>query len=171
MQLNFNEISLLRYVLATTGEKEIGRNNEGKEVEMDAPRRLNGEDSAQRRHFFKNTQEFIDEIQNNLRVSGDEYRKDLEDEETKLKASEVEKAGEKEEDYNDRIKKLATSNLSEKLVEKNKKFSETLIVKQEIEVTDKTKEVLKKYFKEFGDKIGFMSNDDEVVESINNLLS
>ena len=50
--------------------------------------------------------------------------------------------------------------------ELNEKVSEVLKTKIEVEVTDKTVEVVKKYYKEFGDKNGWLSGDDGAIEEI-----
>ena len=58
--LSYSAIKLAKHVCTYTGEKEI--NEKGQEVL--SSRRLNGEESAQRSHLRRNTEEFEKQVYN-----------------------------------------------------------------------------------------------------------
>ena len=49
----------------------------------------------------------------------------------------------------------------------NDEIGEILKTKMEVDLTNKTFDVVKKYYNEFGDKNGWLVGDDEIVEEIN----
>jgi hypothetical protein len=62
MKLSLGAIALLKHVVSYTGQTEV--NAEGKEIQ--SLRRLNGEESAQRRHYFKIAEEVGAPVQTEL---------------------------------------------------------------------------------------------------------
>lgn len=165
MQLSYNAIKLAKHVSSYTGEKEV--NDKGDETL--SPRRLNGEESAQRRHFFKaieaKEKATDTELQSLLSAHNDKVAE-------ARKVLEAVKMDETPEQKDARI--LSGLNNNKDLVESLKNTIEKRNVlvaeKFEIELTDKTKSFLKKYFTEFGDKAGYSEGDDETVVELNTIL-
>ena len=152
MKISLSQVghSLLKYVLTSTGEKEINPNGQ----EVDTQRRLNGEESAQRRFFLKVVNPLIEENKKEAIKLIDDFKEEWKKENAK-------KEEETDKEYESRMN-IAISNNKEL----NEKVSEVLKTKIEVEVTDKTVEVVKKYYKEFGDKNGWLSGDDGAIEEI-----
>lgn len=147
--------SMLKFVLTTTGETEV----DPKGNEINSPLRLKGEESAQRRHYFMLLEPVIEKAERGLQEAGKTHQALVEKEKEKLdkKLSDEEKDKKLNE-----IVKLVDS--FKNLQELRKKLNEEKI---ELEVTEKTFNVIKKYFKEYSDKIGFMPGDDETAEELN----
>ena len=168
MQLSFGAVRLLKYILSYTGEKELSA--EGKDIL--STRRLNSEESAQRRHFFKNVKELEDKNEAELNEIVKVHNEKVEAKRVELKFDHPILEGESDEVYTKRIDILLNSD--PKLVESLKTIreqSEKIIQdKLEVVVEPSTLEVIKKYFKEFGEKTGFSSGDDEVVEELIEVL-
>jgi len=147
MKLTLNAILLLRYVVTYTGEKEI----KDKE-EVDSPRRLNIDESCQRRHFFNNTEKIYDDFKKAENEAREELQKT------------VNEVKEKSENKNQNFSK------NPEIVEKQNQLLDNLDklrkVEHEFELTEKTKDFLVKYFKEYGDKVGYAAADDLIVEEI-----
>src|SRR3990167_11381907 len=59
MKLSYSEIALLRHIFTTTGDTELQANGQ----EGLSPRRLNGEESSQRRHYSKAAKEIVEPIE------------------------------------------------------------------------------------------------------------
>ena len=159
---------LIKYTLVYTGEKEI--NARGQEV--DAQRRLNGEDSAQRRFFITKVDPIIEEKQTRINNITTEAKKVLETAKEDWKKANVKIDKEEDKAYETRMNIALTAD--KELNEKIKAFNESisLINKEtvEVELTDKTIAVVKKYVKEFGDKAGWLTADEEFVQEINEAL-
>lgn len=168
LKLSTSAVTLLRHTFSYTGEKEIGKDGQ----EVLSPRRLNGDDSAQRRHFFKKTADIVKSYQDVFTGNNEEFNKFSVEVRAKLTSENPQLEGEKPEDYATRINFLLSKSkeMEEKYQELDKKVLEEKKKINVIEVTDKTKEVLKKYFLEFGEKEGFVEADDEHVEEINEAL-
>ena len=164
LSLSFSAINLIKHTLSTDGKKEI----DGKGQEVLSALKLNGQESAQRRHFFKKIEEYEKTTREDLQKEIDKFnelRKSTLDE---LKKENKKKKDEEEKDYDERISKLLVKDKKfEKAGKDIQEFSIALNKKiVEIEVTEDTLKVLKKYFNEFGEKVGWGVGDDEVVEEI-----
>lgn len=150
--LTQNAYYLLKHVITTTGEKEVAPNGQ----EVNSPLRLNGEETAQRRHYLKKIDPLLEAkrtaIQGLIDKTKEEWKKKNPqgDKDAKIYGAEADRA----------------INIPE-LMEKLNAISDETI---EIELTDKTIEVLKKYFKEFGDKNGWTTGDDKSVVEIEEVL-
>src|SRR3990167_4589555 len=72
MKINLSQggFNILRYTLTVTGEKEV--NSQG--VDVDSQRRLNGEDSAQRRFFLKIVNPLLEEKRGEAQKLLDDYK-------------------------------------------------------------------------------------------------
>lgn len=154
LKLSQNAYGILKHVLAYTGEKEM--NQDGKEIM--SPRRLSGEDGAQRRFYFK----AIDPL---LKSAIDEKSKFATQAIEKYKKENKKEKGETEEKYNERVAKTLNSDGNLLL-----KVNAPLMKPLEVELTDKTAETIKKYFKEYGDTNGWTAADDATIEEIENNL-
>ena len=144
---------LLKHTITTTGEKEVAPNGQ----EVNSPLRLNGEETAQRRHYLKLIDPLLEAkkvaIQGLIDTAKEEWKKTNEQGDKDAKAYEAEMN-----------KAINTPELMEEL---NVISDEDI----EVELTDKTVEVLKKYFVEFGDKNGWTAGDDKAVEEIEEVLN
>ena len=144
---------LLKHVITTTGDKEIAPNGQ----EVNSPLRLNGEESAQRRHYLKLIDPLLEAkkvaVQGLIDKAKEEWKKDNEqgDKDAKVYDAEMNKA----------------INTPELMKELNAISDEDI----EVELTDKTIGVLKRYFVEFGDKNGWTTGDDKAVEEIENAFN
>ena len=141
MKISKNAHLLLKHTLTLTGEKEIAP--DGKEV--DASRRLNGEESSQRRFYFKAIEE-IDTPQTLFKEMKEKW----------------EKKNPKEPQQVQDVKFNQHFQKTKGIEEIEKKMEEEF----EAKITDKTLAVVKKYFKEFEDKVGWTVADDKIVEKI-----
>jgi hypothetical protein len=154
MKLSLLALNTLKHVLTTTGEREMGQ--DGKE--QLAARRLNGEEAAQRRHFMSKVTPLLEEAG----VRQNEIEKSYKE---KTEKENKQKKDEKDNEYQARIAGI---------MGQNKEFQEAIleIVKEEkeIELTDKTEAVVKKYFEDYGATVGWGVGDDEIVEEITNVL-
>ncbi len=168
MKLSTNAILLLKYTLSYSGQIEVGQNGQ----DVLSPRKLNGEESSQRRHFFKSVEEvttnydkMLREEQNKVMYVQNKLKEDLKKEFTKLET-------EKDEEYEERINKKIVENkeLIERVEEINKIIKDKQEEEQEFDITPKTLEVVKKYFVKYGDQCGFMPNDDKSVEEIERVI-
>ena len=168
MQLSTRGISLARYVLSFTDEKVVGPGGQ----EMNATRRLNGEDSSQRRHFFKNTEEFLRDADEQIKSAQKEYNARLAEIKSPIQAQNPKAKDESTEDYNDRIvsitklDKALAEELSRIWTEMNEKIDEARQAMCEVETTEKVEALLKKCFLEYGDKAVFSSGEDAGAEEI-----
>ena len=113
---------------------------------------MNGEDSSQRRFYFKALTPLLEEKKKNNKEL-------IEKEREELKKINIKADVETEETYTKRIDILLNSNsaLIAKLQEKS--FFE-------VELTDKTITVLQKYVNEFEKKNGWTMGDDALIEEI-----
>lgn len=162
MQLNYSEIKLLTHVLTTTGETEMGQ--DGKETL--SPRRLNGEESAQRRHFVKAVKDIVENTEKTVRELSDAHNAVVK--EVREEKEKSEKKGKKDEKVDMLV--AQDERVKESFMKVTKEVNELSEKKHEVELTAKTTDVIKKYFKEFGDKVGFAVGDDGIVESLTTLL-
>jgi len=166
MKLNLSQsaYTLLKVCLSITGEKEL--NQKGEEVM--SPRRLNGEESAQRRHYFKAIDSKLEENNKKALEAGDKHNEKLKKLQEDYKKKNPQNKKESTEDYDKRINSLLNNDKTLMA-----SFAAAMAVQQqvnkekfEIDITDKTVEVIKKYYKEYSDQVGWGSGDDEVVEEI-----
>lgn len=168
LKLSIGAILLLKHVLAYTGEKEL--NIENKEVQ--SPRKLNGEESSQRRHFY-NATDIASKSYDDL---VDAKRKEIKDKQdelvAKMKTENKQNDSETDANYLNRINSLvfATPEFSDVMKNAQKELEDAKKNQFDIELTDKTVAVVKKYFVEFGDKEGFSPADDEVADEIVQVL-
>lgn len=152
MKLTQGACYLLKYIITTTGEKEIASNGQ----EVNSPLRLNDEETAQRRHFLKKADPLLEAKRTNIQGLIDKAK-----EEWKKKNPQ----GDKDAKVYDAEMNIAIN--TPELMEKVNAISDETI---EIELTDKTIAVLKKYFKEFGDNNGWTTGDDKSVVEIKGVL-
>jgi len=159
---------LLRHVMTTTGEKEI--NESGQEIF--SPRRLNGEEASQRRHFVKAMEMPFTKFQEDGKAIIDKFREQADEFRKLLEKKNPKKKDEEKKVYDFRIDQLLNNNKEvQKLSEEaNDSTMELSKIEVELKLTDKTLAVLKKYFDEFGEKSGFILGDDDKVEEIVNVL-
>lgn len=160
MQLNINSINLIRYLLSYTGEKEA----DGKGNEVMSQRRLSIDESSQRRFFYKNTQNVVSEFDKKSRELAEVHNAKVKEKKDKLKKD--------KKNTDEMIDSLINkdSELLESLKNIQEEVKKMLDTKYDIEVTDKTKEVIKKYFDLYGKEAGFMAGDDEQVAELEEIL-
>ena len=153
MKINLSQggFNILKYTLTVTGEKEV--NSQG--IEVDSQRRLNGEDSAQRRFFLKIVNPLLEEKRGEAQKLLDEHKEVWKKENVK-----GEEETEKEYETRLNVEMVGNKKLNDEIVE-------ILKTKMEVDLTNKTFDVVKKYYNEFGDKNGWLVGDDEIVEEIN----
>ncbi|MFA5037053.1 MAG: hypothetical protein WC479_07755 [Candidatus Izemoplasmatales bacterium] len=168
VKLSISSVNLLKGVLSFTGEKEIDQRGN----EIASPRRMNGEESSQRRHYIKATEEEVKKVQEEINAIEKTHRELVEKLREDFKKESPKKKTETEEDYEKKLNIELSKNkeLIEAVKAANKKIEDLNKTEIEFEVTDKTFEVMKKFFKEFGDKVGFGVADDEQVEELTNVL-
>lgn len=168
MQLNFNQISLIRFVLSATGEKEMNPQNQ----EVDVPLKLNNEESTQRRFFFKNTQEIVDKTNQEINLLTTLHNEQVEELRIKLKEKNPKKEQLEDTKYEEQINILINSDseLRKKMLETQNEVNIKLEEENEINVEDKTKKVIKKYFEKYGNDAGFGVADDKIVEQLQEIL-
>lgn len=161
-------LRVLRSVVSYTGEKEVGA--EGKDVP--SPRRLNNEEAIQRRFFLKEAERVEKSIMDVIKPIQEKHMADLDAARAALKATSPKAEGESEEAYNTRIDKELEhdGSLVASALIVNAKDKELGEQKNEITVTDKTKAFVKKYFEEYGEKIGFEPMFDAAVEELQAVL-
>ena len=169
MKLLVSEIILLKETLVYNGEKEI--NDKGDEVKT--PRRLNGKEASQRRHFLKHTEEILKKLQEELTPVTEAHNQKITAARSKYEADNARMESENDEAYNGRINGLlnADSELQtsfKALVEMNTELNNR---ENEVDLTPTTIEVLKKYFGEYGDTVGFMVGDDEAAAKLEEKLA
>lgn len=195
MKLSFTEISFIRHVLNTTGEVETGP--EGKEV-LSARRLKDSVEVSQRRHFAKNTKEIIEAVQETLTTKQNEIKQLTDEkkeefskenpkeevslpelpetatEEEKKEHTKTKKALQKVINENFEAKQTRFLNDDEEIKEKVKKanedMTEVMAEEHEVDLTDKTMKVVKKYFTEYGEANGWAPADDEAVSSLGEKL-
>lgn len=168
MELSTSAILLIKHTINYTGESETDQRGQ----EVPSARRLNGEESAQRRHFAKNTESAVNKYYKtveNERKGYDTFRNEIKE---KLKIENPKGEGERDADYEGKIEGMANAN--EDIQKKAKELQDNVMAalkeKHIIELTEKTLAVVKKYYKEFGDKTGYPTGDDENVDEINDVL-
>ncbi len=146
---------LLMHVLTYSGEKEIGA--DGKET--NSYLRLNNEETSQRRHYYKKVMSVLNERQKQVKEMID----------ASIEVWKKINVKEEKEDvaaYDLRIDAFIKSNNN-----LQKTVSDIKTAPFEIDITDKTKEVIKKYFVKFGDVAGWTLGDSDVVEEIKTTFS
>lgn len=144
---------LLKHVVTTTGDTEVALNGQ----EVNSPLRLNGDETAQRRHYLKLIDPLLEAkktaIQDLIDTAKEEWKKTNEQGDKDSKVYEAE---------------MNTAINTPELMEELNAISDEDI---EVELTDKTVAVLKKYFVEFGDKNGYTVGDDKSVVEIEEVLN
>ena len=168
LKLSFLAIQLLKHVIATDGKKET--NEQGQEVP--SARRLNGVESAQRRHFNKAIEKPVGEHDAKIKEVVDGYNELRKNKVEQLKKRNKKKKDEKDDVYEGRINKLMQEDkdVTDRFKEINKIGDEMNKEVVEIELTQETLDVLKKYFTAYGEEVGFGIGDDEYVVEIVELL-
>lgn len=168
LNLSLKAHAMLKYVLSFTGEKEIDQKGQ----EVFSPRRLSGEESAQRRHYLKKINAVLDETQEKINEETKDMTEKINKGLEKIKKDNPQHKGEEDSKYDMRIAGILNADV--KLIDVNKARNDIIEKyndeKHEIELTDKTKEVAKKYFDDYGEKIGWASGDDSIVEEIESAL-
>jgi uncharacterized protein YukE len=166
-EFTIQELSLLQHCLFYTGEKEM---KDGQEVL--SARRLNGEESSQRRHFIKAIKQILEDYDKETGAKVDEHNKLVKEVRAEVEKVHPQKEGEVAEEHqkvvddmvaNDERLKTSGEQLREDIAELNKKS-------YEIELTEKTLEVLKTYFNEYGQDNGWTPADDDAVSSVEEKL-
>lgn len=168
MELSYGAINLLRVVVTTDGTRQM--NSEGKE-EL-SPLRLNGEESAQRRFFMKESQKIIDEVQPPIQKMVTDYNAMLEAKKDVYKKDFPIAESEAQKDYDVRMA-IALSQDEELVNAVTAVKAEDVIIretKHSIDITQKTQDFLKKYFILFGDVSGYVMADDSLVEELNTMF-
>jgi len=153
MKVSQGACYLLKHVITTTGDTEVAPNGQ----EVNSPLRLNGEETAQRRHFLKAIDPLLEAKKTIIQGMVNKAKEDWKeanpqgDKDAKVYEAEMNQA----------------INTPELMKELNAVSDEIL----EVELTDNTVEVLKKYFGEFGDKNGWTAGDDKSVEEIEKVFN
>jgi hypothetical protein len=165
MDLSLSSITLLKFVASYDGKKEV--NADGKEV--DSPRRLNNEESAQRRFFLREVARVEEETKPALQAIVDGYNKFLEEKKTGYKTDNPRAEKETDEEWNKRILSLLENDQEVKDRFELVKVESLALNKKifSLNLTQKTVDFLKKYFQIFGDEVGFLPGDDEAVQELN----
>ncbi len=168
METSYQAMRLLKVCVATTGEKEV--NEKGEEIV--SQRRLNGEEASQRRFFYKAVDQIEKDTNVALQALGEPYNEHLNAKRAELQAAAPQAEGEKQEDFNKRIdaQLLADKGLTEERQAVMKGIQAINEAMVKFEIKDKTKDFLKKYFIEFGDKCGYSEGDDVMVEELNSVF-
>jgi len=161
LKLNPNEIGLLRKCLTNDGRKEVTKNDKGEEVEVDSLRRLNGEESAQRRFFFKACDASLEGFQKELSETQGNFIKVRNEKLAELKA----KKGNEKKEEKDLYPELDIL-LKDEIATANAKIQELTLKKLDIDINDKTKAVVKKYFEDYGNVAGWEAREDAIVTEV-----
>lgn len=168
LKLTISAILLLRHVLNYTGESEVGPHGQ----EIPSNRKLNVEEASQRRHFVKNTDTIVSEyykfVESEQKAFND-FRNELTE---KLKKDNPKGEKENDADYNKRIGVLlgsgeAIKEISEAAKELQTNLNNMMKEEKDIEITEKTLALIKKYYIEFGKNAGYPTGDDENINIIN----
>lgn len=169
MQLSVSTkaMNLLRHVLMTDGKK-IQQNGQ----EVFSPRTLNGYESSQRRHFFKKTDEILEKLNVELQAKQKEHNDMVKTLREKLTKETEKTEGETEAQFKARVENLlkADEGVKAGIAKLNELVKSRTDEKQEIELTDQTMLVVKKYFDVYGDDAGFGQDLDEAVEEVVEVL-
>jgi hypothetical protein len=166
MKLNYSEALLLWATISQNGKMVPSPQGE-----MPDLRTLNGEESSQRGHFKKAFQP----VEEAMQEKREEARKVLKE---KIDAARIAckslypKKDQTDEDYEAYINSLINTDEENKEALKvfNDQVKELNECEEEYDLTEKTLKVLKKYFVEFGDTVGFKIGDDEAVMSLTEKL-
>lgn len=168
MKLSLNAILLINYVLTFNGDKI--KNERGEEVNQ--ARGLNGVESSARHNFTKNIKPILekhDEKAKEMNAELDKLKMEITEE---LKPVTVRLEKENDGQFAARVEKLmlADKRVEEKFKEITDKLNEMFKEEHEFETTKKIGDVMKKYYLEYGNKVGFLPADGESVEQINAAL-
>jgi len=167
-QFSTQALMVLKTVLSFTGEKEPDEKGQEKWT----PRSMWGENQAQRRHFNKKYDPINEVFQEKIKKVQEDYNAEIEKKRVILKKANKIKKDEKEDAYDLRIN--SEINKDKKLAELLKKFQADVEIlnteKHEIELTDKTIEVIKECYADFGEKKGFVEAEDEICGEIDEVL-
>lgn len=168
MKLTASSINLLKFVVSMDGKKEV--NADGKEV--DSPRRLNGEESCSRRMFMKEALRIEEDLKPEVQKIVDGYNSFLDERRSALKEANPKQEGEEDEAYNKRIGALleADADIIAKFNDVKVKNEELTSRVHVIEVSEKVKEFLKKYYLLFGEEVGYVQGDDAATEELNGVF-
>jgi transketolase len=169
MLLSYKAIRAIKHVLSFSGEKEM--NPQG--IEVSSVRRLNGEESAQRRHFFKASKEFSEKKDEEEKAILDSQSFKIEQKKAQYRKDFPIKDLETEELFTKRLDEFLNKDaeLKEVLAKTAKDIEVLNNSKTEVAMEDSTYKVVKKYFKDFSEKSGFSADDDDVVEELTDVLS
>lgn len=167
MTLNYAEAMLLWSTVAYTGK--LVPTQDGEQPEY---RSLNGEESSQRGHYKKRLVAIETELKEKITEARNEHSKKVDAARIALESIYKKNEDEKDEDYTNRINSLIDKDeeLKKSLAVLNAVLKESNESEHEFDLTEKTLKVLKKYFVEFGDTVGFKSGDDESVISLTEKL-
>ena len=168
MQVSFSALNLLKHTLSYTGDKEVSDKGD----EIMALRRLSGEESSQRRHLNKVIEPISKEFLEKVKEFQDIHNAKVEEMRKQLKEAGPKTEGEEDKAFEVRINAVLNTNvdLIASLKEVNEKVEELLWKKHEIELPAKVLGVVKKYFKEYSEKNGFVEADDRGVEEVEEIL-
>lgn len=168
LSLSYAAVKLLKYTLSYTGEKEV--NEKGQEV--NSPRRINGEDSSQRRHFTKAVEPLEKEVEDQIEKNQKAHNELVSARRKSLEEQNKKEEGETDSKYKLRIDVLLNKeqDLIEAVKSINEKTNQLLDKKLDFEVNDKVYAVMVKYFKAFGDTNGFTDGDDSMVAELIEIL-
>lgn len=161
MNISYQALDLLKYVVTYSGGYEM--NPEGREVP--SFRRLNGEDSSQRRFYVKEADRVMKLVQPMLDAEVKSFN-DLVEKKRSALAETMPEAP---------IQTLNAileqdQELKDASVIANDKVLALKAEKNEVTLSEKTVEFLKKHFVAYGTDAGFKVGDDETVEEINSVF-
>ncbi len=164
MKISLRAANLLKHVVSHNGQHEL--NAEGKEVP--SLRRLNGEETSQRRFFARAYDVLVKDAQPVLDAALAVYNDKLKEK----KDAFVKTEGEEEEAFNARVTAVLVKDeeLKSLYVSVARESENLQSEKHEMDLSSKTGDFLKKYFVLFGDEAGFLNGDDDTVVELNELF-
>lgn len=164
IKVSYGALKLLKFVLSFTGEKEV--NDKG--VEINSTRKMNAIDSSQRRHFMTAMTNIERPIEDRIKAESEAFQEKLEVAKKEWKDKHLTNEGESGHAYESRM--LADLDKDVALTSEVKKINDAIAndytSTHELPITDKTLDVVKKYFSEYGETSGFMPGDDENVSEL-----
>jgi len=169
MELTAKGIGMISQSLQFDGSKELDPQTK---QEVFSSRRLNGEESSQRRHFSKAVEPILKEYQEKWKETAEIHNSLIKEKTEELKKENPKEEKEELGAYNTRINIMTaqTKEVSDSLREVQKSLNELDANKHNVEITEETKNVCKKYFEEWGNKVGFEPKDDDTLEELEEAL-
>lgn len=168
MNISVNSANLLKFVVSYTGQKEL--NPEGQEVL--SLRRLNGDESSQRRFFVKALEELLKPSQTQITEMKTKFDEFIQERRTAVQEAAPKAEDESDDAFNTRVALALNQDAALKAEVLIYRASQVAVGVQKIEVAvaEKTKDFLKKYFVLYGNEVGYFSDDDESVDELNGVF-